>query len=89
MKDGRHRVTFARRSIRQIGEQLAEMNKLPGGWTRLETDAAALVRAASQTTRSDDLYLIAGSLERRKTEAEQWLRNAVRNVSTTLIQPGW
>ena len=81
MKDGRHRVTFARRSIRQIGEQLAEMNKLPGGWTRLETDAAALVRAASQTTRSDDLYLVAGSLERRKTEAEQWLREAVSEAS--------
>ena len=81
MKDGRRRVTFARRSIRQIGEQLAAMEQTPEGWQRLEADTAALVRAGKQAERSDDLFLIAHSLERRKTEAGQWLREVVERVS--------
>jgi replication initiation protein RepC len=76
MKDGRRRVTLARRAIRQIGEQLAELNALPAGWPQLEADTAALVRAGKQVARSDELALIAHSLERRKAEAEQWLREA-------------
>jgi replication initiation protein RepC len=81
MKDGRRRVTLARRAIRQIGEQLAELGTLPDGWARLETDAAALVRSGKQAARSDELALIAHSLERRKAEAEQWLREAVALAS--------
>ena len=80
-KDGRRRVTFARRAIRQIGEQLAAMEHMPEGWQRLEADTAALVRAAKQAERSEDIALIAHSLERRKTEAEQWLREAVAAAS--------
>src|SRR5271165_1816951 len=76
MKDGRRRVTLARRAIRQIGEQFAELGTLPDGWARLEADMAALIRAGKQAAQSDELALIAHSLERRKTEAEQWLREA-------------
>ena len=74
MKDGRRRVTFARRSIRQIGEQLVEMDRLPDWWGRLETDTASLVTAARRALRSEDIALIAGSAERRKSEAQAWLR---------------
>jgi replication initiation protein RepC len=81
MKDGRRRVTFARRTIRQIGEQLAAMERLPDGWSKLEADTAALVRAGKQADRSEDIALIAHSLERRKMEAEQWLKEAVAAVS--------
>jgi replication initiation protein RepC len=84
MKDGRRRVTFARRSIRQIGEQFAAMEQMPEGWQRLEADTAALVRAATQAERSEDIVLIAHSLERRKTEAEQWLKEAVQRVSESV-----
>src|SRR5271165_3946963 len=72
MKDGRRRVTLARRAIRQIGE----LNVLPPGWAQLEADTAALVRAGKQAARSDELALIAHSLERRRAEAEQWLKVA-------------
>jgi replication initiation protein RepC len=81
MKDGRRRVTLARRAIRQVGEQLAELDRLPGEWSRLETDAAALVRAAKQAERSEDIALIANSLERRKSEAETWLKAAAAETS--------
>lgn len=76
MKEGRRRVTLARRAIRQIGEQLAELDALPAGWAQLEADTAALVRAGKQAARSEELALIAHSLERRKAEAEQRLRAA-------------
>jgi replication initiation protein RepC len=77
MRDGRRRVTLARRSIRQIGEQLVELDQVPGEWGRLETETAALVRSAKAAARSDELTLIVGSLERRRDEAEQWLKAAV------------
>jgi len=74
MKDGRRRVTLARRAIRQIGEQLVELGQLPGEWKRLEADTAALVIAAKQAAQSEELAIIAHSLERRKSEAEEWLK---------------
>jgi replication initiation protein RepC len=76
MKDGRRRVTLARRAVRQIGEQLAVLGAVPGDWERMESETAALVRSAKVAERSDELFLIAGSLERRRHEAEQWLREA-------------
>jgi replication initiation protein RepC len=81
MKDGRRRVTLARRAIRQIGEQFAELGTLPDGWTQLEADMAALIRAGKHAAQSEDMALIAHSLERRKTEAEQWLREAATRAS--------
>ena len=40
MKDGRRRVTLARRAIRQIGEQFALLDALPAEWVQLEADTA-------------------------------------------------
>ena len=80
MKGLRGRVTFARRRIRQIGEELADLGQLPAQWPRLEMDIAELVAAARQAERSDDLALLVSSLERRKTEAEQWLRDTQKAV---------
>jgi len=75
-------VTFVRRTIRQIGEQLAELGRLPSEWERLEADTAALVRAAKQAVLSDDIALIAHSLERRKSGAEEWLRAAAAETAS-------
>jgi replication initiation protein RepC len=82
MKALRRRVTLARRAIRQAGEALAVLGPLPACWPQLEADTAALIVAARQAERSDDLALIAASLERRKTEAEQALRAASKPVET-------
>jgi replication initiation protein RepC len=81
MRDGRRRITIARRTIRQIGEQLAELGIMPDGWPQMEADTAVLVRAAKGVDRSDDMFLIAGSVERRKIDAEQWLKEAVEKAS--------
>ncbi len=81
MKEGRRRITLARRVIRQVGEQLALLDALPSEWARLESDTAALLSAAKQAVYSDPLMLIVGSLERRKAEAEQWLKQAVTAVA--------
>jgi hypothetical protein len=51
------------------------------GWPQLEAESAALVRAAKGADRSDDLFRIATSRERRETEAEQWLRGASPKAS--------
>lgn len=82
MKKLRGRVTFARRRIRQVGEELAALDQMPSEWTRLESETAELVAAARRTERSDDLALVVSSLERRKTEAEQWLRETNKPVKT-------
>ncbi len=82
MKALRRRVTLARRAIRQAGEALAALSPLPASWPQLEADTAALVVAARQAERSDELAVIVGSLERRKIEAEQALRDASKAVET-------
>lgn len=81
MKALRGRITFARRRIRQIGEELTALNRLPVAWPRLQGETAGLVTAAKRVERSDDLALIVDSLERRKTEAEQWLRETQEAVN--------
>ena len=87
MKDGRRRITIGRRTIRQIGEQLAEMGTMPDSWAQMEADIAALLKAARDADRSDDMFLIAGSVERRKTEAEAWLKAAVGVASQPVEKP--
>lgn len=82
MRQLRRRVTMARRAIRQAGEALALLGPLPSSWRQIEADTAALIVAARQAERSDDLVLIAVSLERRKTEAEQALKAASDPVET-------
>jgi replication initiation protein RepC len=83
MKALRGRVTFARRRVRQIGEELAALDQVPVQWRRLESETARLVAAARRCERSEDMALAVESLERLKTEAEQWLRGAQKAVETS------
>ncbi len=82
MKALRKRATIARRAIRQAGEALAALGPLPPDWQRLAAETADLVVAARRTTRSEDLAVVVKSLESRKAEAEQWLRDTARAVET-------
>jgi replication initiation protein RepC len=83
MKALRRRVTLARRSIRQAGETLATLDRLPASWPKIESDTASLVRAARNAEISEELALIVASLERRKNEAEQVLRDLAEPVNKT------
>jgi replication initiation protein RepC len=83
MKALRGRVTQARRAIRQAGEGLAGLGCVPATWPQMEAATGALVRAAKQAQRSEDLAVIVASLERRKTEAEQAFRDAGKPVETS------
>jgi replication initiation protein RepC len=83
MKDLRRRVTMARRAIRQTGEMLDELGPMPEGWRQLAADTAALTVAARRQERSEELALVARSIERLKAEAEQWLRAASQSVDTS------
>jgi replication initiation protein RepC len=83
MKGLRKRATLARRAIRQAGEALEALGPLPAPWTRLKAETADLVAAAKQATCSEDLALIVKSLESRKAEVEQWLREASKPVETS------
>ena len=82
MKALRKRVTIARRAIRQVGQELEALGPLPPDWQRLAAETADLVAAARHTTCSEDLALVAKSLESRKAEAEQWLRDTNQPVKT-------
>jgi replication initiation protein RepC len=84
MRDGRRRITFAHRAIRQIGEQFILLGKLPPEWAKLEDDKAALMKAAKQAMNSEELQLIATSLERRKDEAKQWLLAATATATNAV-----
>jgi replication initiation protein RepC len=83
MKALRKRATLARRAIRQAGEALEALGPLPAAWARLAAEAADLVVAAKQAMCSEDLALIVKSLESRKTEVEQWLREVSKPVETS------
>jgi replication initiation protein RepC len=80
MKALRRRATLARRAIRQVGEELAAQGQVPEQWRQLELEAAELAGAAKQASRSDELALAVKALERRKTEAEQLLRDLIQPV---------
>jgi replication initiation protein RepC len=45
MKDGRRRITIGRRTIRQIGEQLAALDSLPDCWPQMEADMGRKAQA--------------------------------------------
>ena len=82
MKGLRRRATLARRAIRQAGEELAVQGCEPEGWRLLDDEVAALAIACRYASRSDELVVIVGSLERRKTQAEAWVRDLVKSVET-------
>jgi replication initiation protein RepC len=83
MKGLRRRATLARRAIRQAGEELAAQGHEPEGWRLLEEEeVAALALACRHASRSDELALIVVGLERRKTQAEEWVRELVKPMET-------
>jgi replication initiation protein RepC len=81
----RQRATCARRAVRQIGETLAGLDTLPPDWSQFAAETAQLVALIRPTKRPDDLALIVQSLERRKTQAEAWLREASQAVETSPV----
>jgi replication initiation protein RepC len=83
MKALRRRATLARRAVRQAGEELAAQGQAPAQWVQLEDEVAALALAARHAERSDELALAVKALERRKSEAEQWVRELIKPVETT------
>jgi replication initiation protein RepC len=87
MKGLRRRATLARRAIRQAGEELAAQGCEPEGWRPLEEEVAALTFACRHASRSDDLMVIVGGLEGRKTQVEQWVRELIKPVETTPAGP--
>ena len=80
MKELRRRKTLAARSIRQAVEELSAQGADDEAMRQLARDTADLVAAARQVERSDDLALIVKALERRKSEAEQRLRDLIKPV---------
>ena len=85
MKALRKRVTLARRGVRQAGETLAGLGPLPEGWPRLQAETAELVAAAKGAERSEELAALVHALERRKAEAEQWVRDTAKPVETNPV----
>ena len=80
MKGLRRRATLSRRAIRQAGEELAAQGCEPEGWRSIEEGVAALALACRHASRSDELAVIVGGLERRKLQAEQWVRDLIKLV---------
>jgi replication initiation protein RepC len=82
MKELRRRKTLAARSIRQAIEELAAQGYDSEAVRQLGLETAELVAAVRQAERSDDLGLVVKVLERRKSDAEQWLREMVKAGET-------
>ena len=81
MKELRRRVTIARRTICQIGEELAATGAVPAEWDGLAGEVAALVTEARRADGSEELTPIVRSLERQLSEAQVHLPAACRPVS--------
>ena len=82
MRKLRRRATLARRAIGQAGEELAAHGAKPEGWRALEEETAALAVACRSARRSDELLLVVEGLERRKIQAEEWVRKLAESVET-------
>ena len=80
MKALRRRATIARRAIRQAGEELAAQERMPEAWPQLEHDVAALATASRRAMTSEELGLVVKALERRRVEAEEWVRELIKPV---------
>ena len=78
----RRRATRARRAITQAGEELAAQGASPPEWPRLAQEVAELAAGVRQARRSDELALAVAALERRQSEAEQWLRQLIKPVDS-------
>jgi replication initiation protein RepC len=80
MRSFKKRATCARRAIGQAGETLAAANAMPPEWHQLVAETADLVASIRQTRRTDDMELIAQGLERRREQAEMWLRALIKPI---------
>jgi replication initiation protein RepC len=82
MKKLRRRATLARRGVAQAADELAAQRHDTEELRQLVRETAELVVAARACPRSDELGLAVQSLERRRTEAEQMLRELIKPVET-------
>jgi replication initiation protein RepC len=83
MKKLRQQKTLARKAIAQAAEELREQGFDSEALQRLLQEAADLVKAASQCDRSQELELAVQSLERRRDEIQQMLRELIKPVETS------
>ena len=83
MRKLRRRSTLARRGIMQALEELGVQGQDDERIGQLARETAELVVAARACKRSDELAVAVKALERRKSEAEQMLRELIKPVETT------
>jgi replication initiation protein RepC len=82
MRKLRRRSSLARRAIAQAIEELGIQGHDSEALVQLVRETAELVTAARGCTRSDELAVAVKSLERRKSAAEQMLRELIKPVET-------
>src|SRR6202035_2044884 len=80
MRKLRRRSTLARRGIMQALEELGVQGQDDERIGQLARETAELVVAARACKRSDELAVAVKALERRKSEAEQMLRELIKPV---------
>jgi replication initiation protein RepC len=82
MKKLKQRKTIARKAIDQAAEELGRQGHDSEALRQLLKEAAELVKGASQCDRSQELELAVQSLERRRDEIQQMLRELIKPVET-------
>jgi replication initiation protein RepC len=83
MKKLRQRKTIARTAIGQAAEELGAQGHDSDRLQELLQEAADLVKAGSQCHRSDELEVAVKSLERRRDEIQQMVRDLIKPVETS------
>jgi replication initiation protein RepC len=78
----RRDASLARRAIAQAVEELGAQGHYTEALRQLHRETADLVVAASACRRSDELAVAVKALERRRSEAEQMLRDLIKPVDT-------
>jgi replication initiation protein RepC len=68
------RATCARRAIAQTAETLTSVQGLPVEWAQLAAETADLVASIRRARGSADLAVVVTGIERRRDQAESWLR---------------
>jgi replication initiation protein RepC len=82
MRKLRRQATLARRGIKQALEELGVQGQDNEAIRQLDRETDDLVVAARACRRSDELAVAVKSLERRRHEAEQMLRDLIKPVET-------
>ena len=83
MKKLRQRKTIARTAIGQAADELCAQGHDSDRLQELLQEAADLVKAGSQCHRSDELEVAVKSLERRRDEIQQMVRDLIKSVETS------